>query len=227
MTAPRATLPEPPKVELETASEKRHGEGGFAMLRRVSAVAVQGGERSPSFDYDLVGRRALDASAIVAHHQEGGVTHVWLRSSFRPPLALRPDAALPAVLWELPAGLIEPGETPIAAAARELGEELGFHLDASKLTPLGPPAYPAPAIIGEVHHYFHAQVDPSQRKEPEGDGSAIEANAKVIHVTLDDALAACARGELPDAKTELALRRFAASYPSPVAARAEHDRVMP
>jgi len=202
-------LPEPPKVELETAGEKRHGEGGFTMLRRVSLVTVQSGERSPSFEYDLIGRRALDASVIVAHHEENGTIYVWLRSSFRPPLALRPGEPLPAVLWEVPAGLIEPGETPIAAAARELGEELGFHLDASKLSPLGPPAYPAPAIIGEVHHYFHARVEPSRRRDPQGDGSPVEANAKVIHVTLSDALAACARGEAPDAKTELALRRFA------------------
>ena len=38
-------------------------------------------------------------------------------------------------LLEFPAGGIEPGEDPLAAAARELGEETGFH--AGRLTRLG------------------------------------------------------------------------------------------
>ena len=210
MTVPRATLPEPPTVELETVSEARFGEGGFLSLRRMQIVAVRGPERSATFAYDLIDRRSLDASVMVAHHVIEGRVWVWLRTSLRPPLALRPDAAaLGPVLWEVPAGLIEPGETPRAAAARELAEELGFAVGEDAMLELGPLSTPAPAFIGEFHHYFHVEVDPATRQEPEGDGSPVEAAAIVVSIPLDEALAACRRGDIRDAKTELSLRRLA------------------
>ena len=210
MTAPRATLPDAPKVELEIVREIRIGEGGFLELRRAELVSAQDGLRSPAFAYDLVERRALDASVMAAHHTADGRAWVWLRSSLRPPIGLRRgEAPSPAVLWELPAGLIEAGETPRAAAARELAEELGFVVDEAALTPLGPPGFPCPAVIGERHHFFQVAVDPTTRREPEGDGSPVEAGAVIIAVPLEEALAAAKRGELGDEKTELALRRLA------------------
>jgi ADP-ribose pyrophosphatase len=207
VTAPRATLPELPKVELETVADARIGEGGFLVLRRTQLVAVRSGERSEPFLYDALDRRAFDASVMLCHHVERGRVHVWLRSCLRPPLALRSDP-LTAVLWELPAGLVEPGESPRAAAAREIAEELGFDVPESALAELGPPSHPAPALIGELHHFFHVEVDPASRTEPEGDGSPIEAGAEIVSLALDDALAACRRGEIRDEKTELALRRL-------------------
>jgi ADP-ribose pyrophosphatase len=213
VTAPRV-LPELPKVELETVRETRLGEGGFLILRRMELVVIEEGSsashaRSASFAYDSVDRRAIDASVMVAHHFEGGRVCVWLRSSLRPPLALRSVDPLPPVLWELPAGLIEIGESPRAAAAREIEEELGFEVPETALSELGPPAHPAPAFIGELHHFFRVEVDPKTRKDPAGDGSAIEAGARIISVPLDDALEACRTGEIRDEKTEIALHRLA------------------
>jgi ADP-ribose pyrophosphatase len=211
VTAPRATLPALPKVELETLGEKRFGEGGFLVLRRTELVSVRDGERSSSFPYDAVDRRALDAAVMVAFHRDSDRVWVWLRSSLRPPLALRHDNPTPVVtpvLWELAAGLVEPGESPRAAAAREVHEELGFPVREEAMLPLGPAVFPAPAMIGEMHHFFHVEVDPATRQEPEGDGSAVEASAEVICVPLEEALAACRRGDLRDEKTELGLRRL-------------------
>ena len=208
MTAPRATLPELPKAELETVRETRFGEAGFLMLRRVDLVATQAGVRSATFEYDVIDRRAFDASVMVAHHVEDGRVCVWLRSCLRPPLALRADPMM-AVLWEVPAGLVEPGESPRAAAAREIAEELGFDVAESALAELGPPSHPAPALIGEVHHFFRVEVDPAKRTEPAGDGSPTEDGAMIVSIPLDEALAACRRGDIRDEKTELALRRLA------------------
>jgi ADP-ribose pyrophosphatase len=206
-------LPALPVVELETLRETRLGEGGFLVLRRMELVAVQNGARSASFAYDAIDRRAFDASVMVAHHVEDGRVCVYLRSSLRPPLGLRPDRAggssVAAVLWELPAGLVEPGETPRAAAAREVLEELGFEVAESALHELGPPSHPAPALIGERHHFFRVEVESATRTEPAGDGSPIEANAVIASIPLDEALEACRTGVIRDEKTELALRRLA------------------
>jgi ADP-ribose pyrophosphatase len=212
VTGPRATLPEAPKVELETVREMRHGDGGFLVLRRTELVALAAGTRSPSFAYDVVDRASLDASVMAVHHVADRRVWVWLRSSLRPPLALRDQpgaAALSPVLWELPAGLVDDGESPRAAAAREIAEELGFDVAERAVLDLGPPSHPAPAFIGELHYFFHVEVDPKTRTEPAGDGSAVEAGAVVIAIPLAEALDACRRGDIRDEKTELALRRLA------------------
>lgn len=204
-------LPNVPKVELEIVGESSDKRDGYLHLKRLELVLETTSGRSAPFPYDVVGRRAIDAAIIAAHYLDGdGTRQIYMRSSVRPPVTLRTAPPFPATsLWELPAGMIEPGEQPIAAAARELAEELGVHLPASALSPLGPPAFPAPALIGELHYYFHVEVDPTLLSPPAGDGSALEAAAEITVVSLDDMLAACRRGEVPDAKTELALRRLA------------------
>jgi ADP-ribose pyrophosphatase len=209
VTASCATLPEPPTVELETVGETRLGEGGFLVLRRMRLVIISAGKRSEAFEYDALDRRAVDSAVMIAHHVAEGRVWVWLRSSLRPPLALRRDPRPTIALWEIPAGLLEPGESPRAGAVRELAEELGFAVSEEDMLDLGPPSLPASAFIGEAHHFFHVEVDPSTRKEPAGDGSAVEADASVICIPLDEAIAALHRGQLGDVKTEISLRRLA------------------
>lgn len=209
----RSVLPEAPKVELDIVAERtvQTDERAFLLVRRFDLVARHDdGTRSAPFSYDVLDRRALDAAVMIAHHVDGGRVHVFLRTACRPPVALRPnDARVSANMWELPAGLIEPGERPAAAAARELEEELGFAVREDEMQPLGPPSLPAPGFVGELHFHFHVRVDPQTRREPKGDGSPLEHGARIESVPLDDALEACRNGEIVDAKTELALRRLA------------------
>jgi ADP-ribose pyrophosphatase len=113
----------------------------------------------------------------------------------------------------VPAGIIEVSELSpsgaVRAAQRELKEELGFAVPIETLHALGPSAFPCPGVIGERHFFFEVDVDPSQRGEPDLDGSALEHFGVVVDVSLTEALAMCRRGEIEDSKTELALRRFA------------------
>jgi ADP-ribose pyrophosphatase len=205
------TLPELPQVELDVLSVTDAKPDGFLTLRRWDLVVVTPEKRSQPYRYDTIDRRALDAAVMVAHTVgQSGAIEVYLRSAVRPPISLRTDEhkARP-VIWELPAGLIEPGEEPAAAAAREVAEELGFDVMAEEMKQLGAWAYPAPGFVGEIHHFFHVRVDPSKQRAPDGDGSPMEEVAAIVRVPLADALAACRAGEIRDEKTELALRRLA------------------
>jgi ADP-ribose pyrophosphatase len=179
-------------------------------VRRLDLIArFPDGSESAPFPYDVGARAALDAVVMAAHYVEGGVRFVYLRSAIRPPCALRPaPPAHDGSLWELPAGLVEPGEDPAEAAAREVGEELGFAVTAAQMQALGPWTFPSPGIIGERHLFFHVPVDPRARATPSEDGSALERGAEIVAMPVADAVAHARAGRLPDAKTELGLRRL-------------------
>ena len=64
------------------------------------------------------------------------VAAVLTRDDGRVLVQRRPVGKSLAGLWEFPGGKVEPGETPDAALARELAEELGVTVDARALEPL-------------------------------------------------------------------------------------------
>lgn len=210
-----------PKIGLEvTGDSSPPAPPGFLRLRRRRLVAhYPDGSVSPEFVYDEVERRAIDAVIIAAHFERQGRPWVYLRSAVRPPLCFRDPARSPVPeagtggLWELPAGLIEPGEQGpsgvVEAARRELEEELGFALPASRFRALGAPVLPAAGFIAERHFFVSVAVDPTERGEPSLDGSALERFGRVVALPLAQGLALCESGRIEDAKTELGLRRLA------------------
>jgi 8-oxo-dGTP pyrophosphatase MutT (NUDIX family) len=188
-------------VRLVREAAVQEGSRGFLRLQQLE-VRIDGED---PFPYDAVTRHAMDAVVIAAHFRKNNEVHVVLVSAVRPPLRLRNE---PAVLWELPAGLVEPGETFPIAAARELFEETGLHVTESGLHELGAYMYPTAAILPEKHVFFHAEIDWDAREEAPGDCSPLERVQQAATISLDEALELCARGEIRDSKSELALRRL-------------------
>ena len=104
------------------------------------------------------------------------------------------------VLWEIPAGTLEEGETPIECAQRELIEESGYR--AGKLEPMGG-FFPTPGICTEYLSVFLAtELEPCQAA-PDAD------EVITVHrVSLDEALRMIDDGEIVDAKTIVGLLKL-------------------
>lgn len=104
-------------------------------------------------------------------------------------------------LYEVPAGVLEPGEPPEACAARELEEEAG--LVAEGLEPLGE-ILTTPGFADERIHLFLARrVRPGALRR---DADEVIRRAPL---PFAEALAMVERGEIVDAKTVCALTKAA------------------
>ncbi len=101
--------------------------------------------------------------------------------------------AVDQVLWELPAGTLEPEEDPAECAARELIEETGYEASAiTKLTAF----FPSPGVSNEFMHAYRADG----LKEVGQDLD--DAEEITVHPTpMTEALAMVQRGEIVDAKS--------------------------
>ncbi|MCA9613452.1 MAG: NUDIX hydrolase [Sandaracinus sp.] len=207
----------PIHVELVEDRTPEQPPGFLRLRRRLLRNRYADGSASPDYEYDAADRRATDAVVLVLHTDDD---RVLLRTSLRPPLAFREELAVPVdprvdpVLWELPAGLVEPeerGEEGLRlCCARETLEETGFTLDPSAFVPMGAPIFLSPGVIAERLYYFTAKVEESARGIPTEDGTPVESGSTVRFFTIDEAIAGCDAGEIGDVKSEVGLRRLAA-----------------
>jgi 8-oxo-dGTP pyrophosphatase MutT (NUDIX family) len=116
-------------------------------------------------------------------------------------LARQARYAIDRTVLEIVKGGADVGESPQAAAERELREELG--IAAVRWDPLGF-VYEVPSIMQEGVSLFLARDVRFVEKDPE-DVETIEA----VRMPFRDAYLAAARGELNDAVTGIALLRAA------------------
>jgi ADP-ribose pyrophosphatase len=156
--------------------------------------------------------------AVFARTSAG--VEVLVRDGLRPPITLARDstrAPLPEpppglLVTELVAGILETtdrGEDGLRTrAASEVYEEAGFVVDPSAVIVLGAGMLPSPGAMVEKFYFTAVAVDPATQQPLAGDGSPMEEGARTRWLPLDDAIAACGRGEIADLKTELGLRRL-------------------
>ena len=106
------------------------------------------------------------------------------------------------VFIEFPAGKLDPGESALATAQRELREEAGYAaatLDAARPHPFGRRPTPNEAIeffVAEGLTHVGAKLDAGEFLE-------------IVTMSVDAMLAALDRGEITDAKTVAALLLYA------------------
>ncbi len=109
------------------------------------------------------------------------------------------------VLWEIPAGKLEPGEEPLECARRELAEETGIRAKDWKLLTR---FYTSPGFCNELICLYEATglkvtaADPDEHEQIE-----------VVKISLSTAIKMIRQGEIIDAKTIIALSLC--SFPAP------------
>jgi ADP-ribose pyrophosphatase len=115
--------------------------------------------------------------------------------------------ALGRYTLEIPAGGLDPGETPEEAARRELEEETGFQ--ARLLRRLGG-FYVSPGYCTEYIHIFLARdLTPGQSKPD------LDEATHPVWLSLREAIAMATSGQLEDGKTIIGLLWAAATLNSP------------
>ena len=128
------------------------------------------------------------AVVIVPVDDEG---NVYLVRQFRYPYG--------RVLLEVPAGKLEWGEEPFAAAARELEEEIGAA--AARWLPLGE-MLPTPGFCDELQHVWLARGLTFGESHPDEDEFL-----EPVKLPMKEAVAMAVDGRLADSKTVAALLR--------------------
>ncbi len=182
--------PEDPLREQLVGSDRLY-EGHIVNLRKDTLQLPDGRE---------VTREIVEHSpavVILAFDDEGRIAFVrqWRSATGR-------------ALLELPAGGVDPGETPEQAAARELQEEVG--LKPGKLEPLHG-FWVAPGWATEYLHGFVAR-DCERSSLPADTDERIE----VRYLTLGEAMALIEEGEIEDAKTIILLQAIALRAAGPL-----------
>lgn len=154
-----------------------------------------------------------EATREVVDHP-GGVAVLPVLEDGRIVLVRQYRHAAGTVLWEVPAGKLEPGETPFDCARRELEEETG--LAAERWTARGH-AFTTPGFCNEVLHLFIADGCRFGKPHPDED----EQLAPVV-MAPDDVTQLIATGAIQDFKTLVLLLSWPRDWRSEVKPVGDH-----
>lgn len=155
---------------------------GFRVVVRTDRVTLPNGRE---VDLDIVDHPGASAVVPFASEREVLLIHQYRH-------------AAGGYIYEVPAGKIDPGETPESTAARELEEEVGQR--AGRIEKLGW-IWTTPGFTNEkIHLYAGFDLTPvgSTTHDPD---EVIE----VVRTPLDRALEMVWNGELTDGKSAMAL----------------------
>jgi ADP-ribose diphosphatase len=160
----------------------RHIYKGTIVTLNVDTITLPNGV---TVDLEVV--RHPGASAVVPLKEDGTVV---LIRQFR--------HAAGGFIYEIPAGKLSPGEEPLACAARELEEEIGYRAGSFNLLAS---IFTAPGFTDEVIHIYKASGLTKGRQQLDRD-EVLE----VVEMPLDEAIAMIRTGAIHDAKTIVGLQ---------------------
>ena len=166
---------------MEPTMESRRVYEGKVVNLRVDRVTL------PSEGTAL--REVVEHPGAVAIVAVDGSGHVLMVRQFR--------KAVEQELLEIPAGTLEPNESPQACAARELREETGYRTDRLKLLAR---FYSSPGFCDEELYIFLATDLEMGAPQPEDDEELI-----LIPVPLKEAMSMVRDGRLRDSKSIIGL----------------------
>ena len=166
-------------------------------VKLIESKKVYTGEVSLRLEKFPINGKVVDKE-IVEHRPSVGIIAVQGDSIF---LVSQYRRAADRTLLEIPAGKIEDGETPVAAAKREMDEEIGY---SGTLEPFLK-WYLAPGYDTELMHLFVARdlrrIEGRRKMDDDED-------IVVKKVRLTDAITKCFSGEIIDAKTIAAILAY-------------------
>jgi ADP-ribose diphosphatase len=160
----------------------RHIYKGKIVTLNVDTITLPNGV---TVDLEVV--RHPGASAVVPLKEDGTVV---LIRQFR--------HAAGGFIYEIPAGKLSPGEEPLACAARELEEEIGYRAGSFNLLSS---IFTAPGFTDEVIHIYKATGLTKGRQQLDRD-EVLE----VVEMPLDEAIGMIRTGAIGDAKTIVGLQ---------------------
>ena len=185
-------MAEPQDLLTETVLTSKQVFKGSRINVRVDEVEMADGRRTSR---EVV--EHPDAVVILAINDEGDIAFVrqWRHPTGQP-------------LLELPAGRVDPGETPAQTARRELREEVG--LDPGQLEPARG-FYVAPGFADEFLHGFVARDCTESPLEADDDEQLI-----VEWKSLGEAIQLVESGEIIDAKSIILIQYLALEAVGPL-----------
>jgi len=195
---PPVAAPNQPPLRLLARREAASNSKWQVLFDRIGAEGTE-----PIDDYLVLKARhcAIGASAGVCVvpivRDDGGQQHVLMLHTYRHPVD--------SYFWEGARGFIDAGETPAAAACRELIEETGYGCAAERLVPLGTFLQEPSTLTCRVALFaaFDCQRVGTQVMDEPGLGA-------VRSFTLEEAISMAADGRIEEAATSLTLLRLAA-----------------
>jgi GDP-mannose pyrophosphatase NudK len=157
------------------------------------------------YTFDLRRRDGTWQRQVREAYDRGNGAAILLYNKARRTVVLTRQFRLPAyvnglaggMLVEVPAGLLDE-RSPAEAIRREVEEETGYAIgEAVEVHDV----FMSPGSVTERLHLFLAEYDPAARPSLGGGVAGEGEDIETVEMDFDAALAACASGEIRDAKT--------------------------